>query len=154
MENQTVMEHFRKKDTDKLAIVEKIRMQKYDEIFEGLCSTKENCIIMNYPYFKHFAMSDTYDIILEFIISKIENVLTNNEKFTVHVNAIHLSLTDVDKHSNFILKMSQALSQRFPSKLYKCYIYEAPFIFSQVFNIVSKFIDKDTQKKIHVINTK
>lgn len=158
MENHTerhvVMEHFRKKDTSKLAIIEKIKSQKYDEIFDGLCFTKDNCVIMNYPYFKHFAVNDTYDVILQFIISKIENVLENNDTFVVHVNAIHLSLTDVDKHRNFILKMSQILSERFPYKLHKCYIYEAPFIFSQVFNLVSKFIDKDTQKKIHVINHK
>lgn len=154
MENQyhTVIEHFRKREINKVSIVEKIKNQNYDEIFEGLCSTKEGSIIMNYQYFKHFAMSDTYDIILQFIISNIENILKEQDTFTVHVNANNLSITDVDKHRTFILKISQVLSEKFPRRLHKCYIYDAPFIFSQIFNIISKFIDKDTQRKIHVVN--
>lgn len=156
MENQheTVIEHFRKKTINKVNIVEKIRNQNYDEIFEGLCTNKETSIIMNYQYFKYFAMNDTYDIILQFIISKIESILKESDTFTVHVNANNLSIADIDKHRNFILKISQVLSERFPCKLHKCYIYDAPFIFSQIFNIISKFIDKETQRKIHVINNR
>lgn len=152
MENHSVVEHFRRKDTNKHIIIEKIQNKKYDEVFEGLCCIQDNSIIMHYSYFKHFAMNDTYDIILQFIVSNIENILKDNDTFSVHVNARHLSLTDVDKHRNFILKMSQMLNEKFPYKLQKCYIYDAPFIFSQVFSIVSKFIDKETQRKIHVVN--
>lgn len=152
LEKDAVIEHFRKNDTNKVIIIEKIKNQKYDEIFTGLCSIRDNSIILHYSYFKHFAMNDTYDIILQFIVSNIETILKNNTTFTVHVNANNLSLTDVDKHRSFILKMSETLNERFPYKLQKCYIYDAPFIFSQVFNIVSKFIDKETQKKIHVVN--
>lgn len=154
VEKDAVIEHFRKNDTNKLIIVEKIKNQKYDDIFAGLCCIKENSIIMHYSYFKHFAINDTYDIILQFIVSNIENILQTNETFTVHVNANNLSITDVDKHKSFILKMSQTLNEKFPSKLHKCYIYDAPFIFSQVFSILSKFIDKETQRKIHVVNNR
>ena len=152
VEKNAVIEHFRKNNIDKFIIIEKIKNQKYDEIFSGLCCIKENSIIMHYPYFKHFAMNDTYDIILQFIVSNIENILKNNDTFSVHVNANKLSISDVDKHKSFILKMSQTLNERFPYKLQKCYIYDAPFIFSQVFSIISKFIDKETQRKIHVVN--
>lgn len=154
LEKDAVIEHFRKNDTNKLIIVEKIKSQKYDEIFSGLCCIKDNSIVMHYPYFKHFAMNDTYDIILQFIVSNIESVLKNSETFSVHVNANNLSISDVDKHKTFILKMSQTLNDKFPYKLHKCYIYDAPFIFSQVFSILGKFIDKDTQRKIHVVNNK
>jgi hypothetical protein len=154
VEKDVAMEHFRKNDVNKVVIIEKIKNKKYDEIFDGLCCAKENSIILHYSYFKHFAMNDTYDIILQFIVSNIENVLKNNETFSVHVNANNLSITDVDKHRSFILKMSQTLSEKFPYKLHKCYIYDAPFIFSQVFSIVSKFIDKETQRKIHVVNNR
>lgn len=154
VEKDAVIEHFRKNDTNKLIIVEKIKNQKYDEIFGGLCCTKDNSVIMHYEYFKHFAMNDTYDVILQFIVSNIENILKSNDTFSVHVNANKLSISDVDKHKSFIFKLSQTLNEKFPYKLHKCYIYDAPLIFSQVFSIVGKFIDKETQRKIHVVNNK
>lgn len=154
MEKEAVIEYFRKNDTNKLVIIEKIKNQKYDEIFSGLCCIKDNAIVMHYPYFKHFAMNETYDIILQFIVSNIENILKNSGSFSVHVNANNLSISDVEKHRSFIFKMSQTLNEKFPYKLHKCYIYNAPLIFAQVFNIISMFIDKETQRKIHLVNNK
>ena len=49
--------------------------------------------------------------------------------------------------SNFI----NYLKDKYPEKLAKCYVYNAPFIFTQIFNIVSMFIDKETQKKIELV---
>jgi hypothetical protein len=69
----------------------------------------------------------------------------------VHVNLKKLTLIDIDKHKEFIQDMSGHLKNKYPDKLIKCYIYNAPFVFSQIFNIVSLFIDKDTQKKIELI---
>ena len=67
------------------------------------------------------------------------------------MNLKKITLIDIDKHKEFIQDMSIYLKDKYPDKLTKCYIYNAPFVFSQIFNIVSLFIDKDTQTKIELI---
>ena len=67
------------------------------------------------------------------------------------MNLKKLTLIDIDKHKEFIQDMSVYLKDKYPDKLIKCYIHNAPFVFSQIFNIVSLFIDKDTQTKIELI---
>jgi hypothetical protein len=76
--------------------------------------------------------------------------MTTNE-LIVHVNMKSLSLTEIDKHKMFIQQMSQILQEKYPDKLSKCYIYNSPFIFSQIFNFVSMFVDKETLKKIEIV---
>ena len=63
-----------------------------------------------------------------------------------------LTLSDVDKHKIFIQNIAVFLKEKYPNKLEKCYVYNAPFVFAQIYNIVSIFIDKDTQKKIELVN--
>ena len=64
----------------------------------------------------------------------------------------NLTITDIDKHTTFIQNLSGYLKDKYPQKLSKCYIYNAPFVFSQIYTIVSIFIDKETRKKIELIN--
>jgi hypothetical protein len=65
-----------------------------------------------------------------------------------------ISLTDVDKHKLFIQNFSSYLKENYPDKLSKCYIYNAPVIFKQILNIISVFIDKETQTKIELVKNK
>ena len=65
----------------------------------------------------------------------------------------NLTITDVDKHIKFIQNMSVILKEKYPNKLTKCFVHNAPFVFSQILNIVSMFIDKETQSKIELIKT-
>lgn len=132
-------------------ISDKVKKGEWSEILNGLCFIKNNSIILNYIYFKHVALDQTYDYILNYITNKIDNVLTENDDFIVHVNMKNLTLTDIDKHKKFIKSISGFLKEKYPDKLAKCYVYNCPFIFSQIFNIISMFIDKETQKKIIVI---
>jgi hypothetical protein len=132
-------------------IVSKINTGEWKCILEGLCSIKDNAIVLDYIYFKHFATKMTYSIILNHITNNIDIILSKKEKFIVHVNLKKLTLIDIDKHKEFIQDMSIYLKDKYPDKLSKCYIYNAPFVFSQIFNIVSLFIDKDTQTKIELV---
>ena len=132
-------------------ISDKVKKGEWSEILNGLCFIKNNSIILNYIYFKHVALDQTYDYILNYITSKIDNVLTENDDFIVHVNMKNLTLVDINKHKKFIQYISRFLKEKYPEKLAKCYVYNCPFIFSQIFNIISMFIDKETQKKIIVI---
>lgn len=132
-------------------IVENIRNGKWNDILCGLCFIYENQIVLNYKYFKYFATKETYDFILNYITINIDNVLNSNNEFIVHVNMKDLTITEIDKHMTFIQNISGYLKEKYPKKLSKCYIYNAPFVFTQIYNIVSMFIDKDTQKKIELV---
>lgn len=133
-------------------IVDKIKKGEWSDILSHMCFIKENTLILNYIYFKHFAIQQTYSFILEHITNNIDKILLTSNDFTVCVNMKNLTIVDVDKHKIFIQNISGYLKDKYPQKLSKCYIYNAPFVFAQFFNIVSMFIDKETQKKIELVN--
>ena len=135
-------------------IVSKIQKGEWNDIFEGFCYIKDYIIFMDYIYFKHLATKDTYNMTLDYMIKQIDCVLTGKNEFTVYVNLKKLTVLEVDKHSQFIQQLSKVLKERYPDRLKKCYIYNAPFVFSQIYNIVSRFIDKDTHEKIVLIKPK
>lgn len=135
-------------------IIDKVKKGEWCDILNGLCQIKENSVMLNYIYFKNIANVNTYGYILNYITNKIDNILYTNNKFIVHVNMKNLTIIDIDKHKIFIQQMSEYLKDKYPQKLSKCYVYNAPFIFTQIFSIVSMFIDKDTQKKIELVVNK
>jgi len=131
-------------------ILKKIKCGEWDEILGKLCSEKNDYIVIEYPYFKYIATAETYDTIVSLICSHIEKVLKNNITFSVYLNLKMLTLVEIDKHKNFIQYLSTFLKDKYPQKMEKCYIFNAPFVFSQLFHIISMFIDKETQSKIVV----
>ena len=84
-------------------------------------------------------------------MSSIEDILKTHNQFIVHIFMKSLTISEIDKHKTFIYKLSDTLKQKFPDKLDTCFVYRAPFIFSHIYNIISIFIDKKTQKKIKVV---
>ncbi len=135
-------------------IMENIVKGDFNQLLNGLCFIHDGSIILNYVYFKHIATSTTYQYIMNCIIDKIDHILSLSDEFSVHVNMKHLTISDIQKHNSFIRLISGYLKEKYPQKLHKCYVYNAPFVFSQIFNIVSLFIDKDTQKKIELVVNK
>lgn len=132
-------------------ILNKIRTNKIEEIFDNICYIKDNYIIIDYVYIKHFASNDTYDLIFQHILNNIDSILKHHNKFGVHVNTKNLSLSDIDKHRTFITHMCRLFKDKYPDKLEKCYIYNAPHVFSHLYSIISIFIDKVTQQKIILV---
>jgi hypothetical protein len=151
MEQLQVSEIFTDHILSSDAIVTKIKHGEWNEILDKLCSEKRNFIVIEYPYFKFVATAETYDTIVSLICNHIENILKNNNTFSVYLNLKMLTLADIDKHKNFIQYLSTFLKEKYPQKMDKCYIYNAPFVFSQLFHIISMFIDKETQGKIVVL---
>jgi len=149
MNNEEI--YFIENDITSEKIIEKIKNGKISEVFEGLCKISNDKIIIDYIYFKNFASKDTYNMITSIISKNIDILLSNNNGFIVHINMKSLSIKDVDKHKNYIQFISLFLKEKYPNKLLKCYIHNAPCFFSQVFNIISLFIDKDTLAKIQLI---
>lgn len=135
-------------------IITKIKTGEWKDIMNSLCRVTDNIIILDNTYFKHFATKETYNIILSHITTNIDNILLEHEGFTVHINMKNLTVSDVDKHLKFIQHISILLKDRYPNKLIKCFVHNAPFVFTQIFNIISLLIDKETQKKIELVSTK
>ena len=126
------------------------------ELIQSLCyAYKENHIIINYPYFKYITKNNMYsgDEIIQYLINVMQNVLKEHKQFIIHLNTNNLNLIDVEKYYLFIQTISQIMKDQFPEKMKTCHIYNAPYVFSKLFSIVSIFIDKETQKKIKIMNT-
>jgi hypothetical protein len=134
-------------------IMNQIKKGNLNDILSKLCFINENAVIINYIYFKYLATETIYNYILTYITNNIDNVLLKNNEFIVHVNMQKLSISDIDKHKAFITNLSLVLKEKYPNKLLKCYIYKAPFMFKQIFNIINVFIDKETQEKIELVKT-
>ena len=66
----------------------------------------------------------------------------------------NLTIVDIDKHKLFIQCISVYFQEKYPQKLGKCYVYNSPFVFNQLYNIICMFIDKETQKKIELVVNK
>lgn len=114
----------------------------------------DNDIILNYDYFRYIANSNTYHIIIQHIIDTFENCLSKQQTLTIHLYTKSLTLTELDKHLQFIKFFAETLKTRFPDKLEKCFVYDVSFVFYQCYSIISNFLDKKTQQKIQLIKQK
>jgi hypothetical protein len=124
------------------------------ELLLGFChSNEDNEIILDCRYFKLIYNLNCIDCdsIIQHVINVIRTTLEKRETFIIHVCLKSLSLTDIDKYYKFICKISEVLKITFPDKLDKCFIYKAPFIFSQLFSIISAFVDKKTMTKLELV---
>ena len=125
-----------------------------NELLLGFCALNENNeIVLDCRYFKLIYNLNCLDgdAIIKYVINVIQSSLEKRELFIIHACLKSLSLTDIDKHYKFICKISEALKVTFPDKLDKCFIYKAPFIFSQLFTIISVFVDKKTMAKLELV---
>ena len=138
-------------ETNENVCIEKIKKSDENEILRNLCYIKENCINLNYIYFKYFATKEKYNCILNYIARNIDNILLDNDNVVVHINMKNLTIADIDKHKGFIQCISVYFQEKYPKKLEKCYVHNSPFVFNQLYNIVCMFIDKETQKKIELV---
>ena len=142
--------HFSK--DDHLKITKKNIIQIcFTDILAKLCFTMNNDIILDYRYFKFVSSPENYEAVIQYIISVIHNILKTHDTFIFHVNMSSITLLHIEKYFGFIQQISEVLKTTFPDKLNTCHIYNAPFIFSKLFSVVSMFIDKKTQQKIKLV---
>lgn len=124
------------------------------EILSLFCNIAEdNEIIIDYRYLKLLESIHGLDkdFIIQYVVTIISTVLKKQQHIIVHLCLHSLSLSDLEKNYSFIYKISEVLKTAFPDNLQKCFIYKAPFIFSQFFSIISTFIDKKTLAKLELI---
>ncbi len=127
----------------------KITEEQLKELLHQFCHVKaKNEISINYEYFKHVNVFIEKSQIFNYLIYIIQTVLKSFETFTVHANIKKLTLLEIDKNKEFIFEISNVLKTKFNDKLDICFIYDGSFIFKQIYNLLSTFIDKSTLNKI------
>jgi hypothetical protein len=132
-------------------IIEKIRQGKVQEVLNGIGHIKDRGIVIDVKYLKHFANQYTYDIITCHFDNIFSQILNYHDTYSIYVNFQSFSLTDIEKHYTFCKNMATYFSEKYPDKLYKCYIYNTSFIFESLLKIIGTFIDKDTLNKMLLV---
>lgn len=121
-----------------------------NDIFNKFCNYNENNVFIDYKIFKHIYNDESKNIIMNYISNILKKILLNYDIFNVHICFKSLNVSQIEKVYSFISYSCDYFKNEFPNKLQKCYVYDAPEIFTFIFNIISGFIDKDTQKKIQL----
>jgi len=113
----------------------------------------DNHIILDYRYLKHIITPTTFVVITNYLTQSISNILKTYPQIIFHIYLKNLTLLDVDKYYKYINQFAEILANAFSNKLDICYIYETSFIFSQIFKIISPFMNKETHSKIVLIKS-
>ena len=123
------------------------------DLLSKLCFIVDNQIVLDYRYFKFIATKENYQFIIQYIVSIMKTLIEvqSQNTLTFHVNMSSITLLHIEKYYSFIQELSDILKQTFPDKLETCYIYNAPFIFSKLFHVMSVLIDKKTLSKIKLV---
>jgi hypothetical protein len=146
---------FKDKEVDESAvsqqILTKIKNLQIQEILNNFCCVKNDTVFIEYVYFKYLSSNDTYNVITQYLIRILDGVLLKNPLFTIHINMTALTLSEINTHHKFICAVSTLFKNKYPNKLAKCFIHNAPKVFSKIYSIISLFIDTETQLKIQLI---
>ena len=133
-------------------IVNEIVFKNDETNMKSFCRCiQENHVVLDFRYFKYMASPETYDSLCEFLISVVQTAIDQCGIFRVSINMKLLSIGDIDRHKGFIFRIIQQLKTRFPDKLDKCNIHNAPFIINQLIMLIGPLIDKRTQDKISLV---
>jgi hypothetical protein len=146
-----IMEHLF--HTSATQLKHQLKSNDWPAIIRHICYIVNNEIIMDFHYFKHIGNSETYSLILSNVVNNIDTIVKELGHFVLHINVKSLSVSDVDKHQGFLQQVSDFFKMRYEGKLLQCHIYNAPFVFAQVYQLVKRWIDKETQEKITIHNS-
>ena len=81
----------------------------------------------------------------------LKETATTYKTVIVHAYLKTINLSDLDKHKTFVMDMIKKCNDELPDILDICYLYKAPFVFAQIYSIISVVIDKETRQKIHIV---
>jgi hypothetical protein len=121
------------------------------DILNKFISANKNEVFLNMAIFKLIASETTYSQIVSHVYQILKDTSAKYGTIVVHVYLKTITLSDLDKHKTFVMDMIKKFNDELPDILEVCYMYKAPFVFAQIYSIVSVVIDKDTKKKIHIV---
>jgi len=121
------------------------------EILNKLISANKNEVFLNVAIFKLIASETTYSHIVSHVYKILKETSAAYGTVVVHVYLKTITLSDLDKHKTFVMDMIKRFNDELPDILDICYMYKAPFVFAQIYSIISVVIDKETKQKIHIV---
>jgi len=132
-----------------------LQNKSFHDLINSFCHVNaEKEVVIDFRYFKLLSTWNGFDtdFMIQHVMNAIEMALKYNENFIMHMYLKSLSMTDVEKYYSFIVKISETFKNKFADKLRRCFLYKPPFIFAQLFNIVSAFFDKKTISKLQTVS--
>jgi len=132
-----------------------IANKSLSEFMSSFCHVNaDKEVVIDFRYFKLLSTWNGFDtdFMIHHVMNIIESALKYNDFFIMHMYLKSLSISDMEKYYPFIVKISETFKNMFADKLDKCFLYKPPFIFAQLFNIVSAFFDKKTIGKLQTVN--
>lgn len=122
-----------------------------EEIISSIFFIKDLCVYVDYKFFKKYMTQELYETFVTHVLTLTDDLLQKVELLNIHVCMKTLSITDFDKHREFIFQFVQLVQTRYPNKLNKCFIYETPSIFAQMYKLLSVIMDRETRQKITIL---
>ena len=71
---------------EKTEIMQKITEGNAEYIFNGFCRIENGVMILSYSFFKCFATEQTYDILTQILVQKLETLLSEIGHFVIYLN--------------------------------------------------------------------
>lgn len=88
-----------------------------------------NKIYIDYSLFKFYAHPEIYDIIINFIINRIINIINEFDNYEIHINIDGFTISAGERYIQFINMIFLKLFNLTYSKyLYKMYVYNPPLV--------------------------
>lgn len=122
-----------------------------ESTLDKLCIASENEVHVNYSIFKQIASPQTYSAILSHIFEVVKKTASIYTTIVARIYVKSMTIGDLDKHKPLFLEAINKLSNELPYTLDSCYLYKTPFVFAQIYNLISFAIDKETKQKIHIV---
>lgn len=110
-----------------------------------------NRLFFDYTIFKSYANPENYSFIVDFISDKIKTCITTYGSYEVHVNLDTFSVSACQRYKEVIqLFCNRCISNNsgYSKELTVMYIYNAPYMFQQISNMLRPFIDYSVLGKI------
>jgi len=119
-----------------------------DQIIGVFCYNVRNQLFLNFNYIKLLSSLDKKAII-EIIRKNIIEVLgRGHEKAVIHVCLKSMSITQIDKYLSLFKEAITIFRIEFPDRLERCYLYHCSSIFSYLYTLISRLLEKETSSRI------
>ena len=116
-------------------------------------SQEKDSLILNYSSLSILLRTRTQDDIVAAIEQLVKDHMQRNGRaeFVFHLFCTGMHMKGIHIHRNFIFRVTHMFRNTFPKELNACYVHDAPFIFSQVFEIIKPFLNKSMRRRIIII---
>ena len=125
------------------------------DFIRTLCfeSQDHDSMILNYSSLPTLVRNHSQDEIVAAIEQDVKDHmrLRRLPQFVFHLFCTGMHLKNIHLHRNFIFRVTSMFKESFPTELAACYVHDAPFIFSQVFEMIKPFLNREMRQRIIIV---